>query len=456
MSEATRILSEFCENIAYEDIPQDVIDRTKLLLLDTIGIIVRARHDSESTDSLLAGIDKLGLNDGNCSVFGDTQNYAPAAAALINGTLAHSLDFDDTHAEASVHASAPIIPAAIAAAQLTGASGRELLTACVVGYETHIRLGEAVGAADHYERGFHPSATCGIFAAAAAAGKILKLTSEQFRYAFGIALSQSAGSMQFLTDGAWTKRLHVGQASQNGLMAAFYAHEGFKGPEEAFEGKWGFFNSYSSAAKHDRATEGLGKSWKTMTLGVKPYPSCRYSHAAIDGILDILEESNLDTNSDIKIDVGLSKRGYGIIGNPLDQKQQPKSIVDGQFSMPFSAAVAFKKHGLVWDDYRECLDDIDTLELCKNINVYIDDEAESFSPENMSAKVKIHAGDESYERFVQIPKGEPENFMSGDEFLFKFNSLCAPYMTDGDMARLSDSILSLESRNNIAEALFSA
>ena len=126
MSEATRILSEFCENITYEDIPQEVIDRTKLLLLDTIGIIVRARHDSESTDSLLAGIDKLGLTDGNCSVFGDTQNYAPAAAALINGTLAHSLDFDDTHAEASVHASAPIIPAAIAAAQLTGASGREL------------------------------------------------------------------------------------------------------------------------------------------------------------------------------------------------------------------------------------------------------------------------------------------------------------------------------------------
>ena len=129
MSEATHILSEFCENIAYEDIPQDVIDRTKLLLLDTIGIIVRARHDSESTDSLLAGIDKLGLNDGNCSVFGDTQNYAPAAAALINGTLAHSLDFDDTHAEASVHASAPIIPAAIAAAQLTGE--KNLINKCI-------------------------------------------------------------------------------------------------------------------------------------------------------------------------------------------------------------------------------------------------------------------------------------------------------------------------------------
>ena len=287
MENMTEKFAEFCEQLKYEDLSPEVIKRTKLLILDTVGIIIRARHDAESTSSLVSAIDKLEMSNGSCQVFSDKKTYSPSAAALLNGTLAHSLDFDDTHAEASLHSSAPILSAALAAAQMNKSSGQELITACVVGYEVQIRLGLAGGSSAHYKKGFHPSATCGIFGAAAAAGYLLGLTKEQYISAFGIALSQSAGSMQFLTDGAWTKRSHVGQAAQNGLSCAIMAGEGFKGPSEAFEGQWGYLHSYASGGDVKKAMNGLGEKFETLNLGVKPYPSCRYSHAAIDGLIEL-------------------------------------------------------------------------------------------------------------------------------------------------------------------------
>ena len=249
MEKLTETLAEFSDNINFNDLPQSVIERTKLLILDTVGIIIRARNDAESTQSLISAVKTLDLDNGKCNVFSDKTGYAPSAAALINGTLAHSLDFDDTHAEASLHSSAPILSSALAAAQMKNCSGQQLLTACVLGYEVQIRLGLAGGAAAHYNRGFHPTATCGVFGAAAAAGHILKLDKNQFISAFGIALSQASGSMEFLTDGSWTKRSHVGQAAQNGLNCAVLALEGFKGPKKAFEGKWGYINSFVSGGQ---------------------------------------------------------------------------------------------------------------------------------------------------------------------------------------------------------------
>lgn len=273
MENMTEKFADFCEQLRYEDLPHDVIKRTKLLILDTVGIIIRARHDAESTSSLVSAIEKLEMSNGSCQVFSDNKSYSPSAAALLNGTLAHSLDFDDTHAEASLHSSAPILAAALAAAEMNKSSGQQLITACVVGYEIQIRLGLAGGSSSHYKKGFHPTATCGIFGAAAAAGYLMGLTKEQYISAFGIALSQSAGSMQFLTDGAWTKRSHVGQAAQNGLSCAIMASEGFKGPSKAFEGQWGYFHSYASGGDLEKAIDGLGKKFETLNLGVKPYPS---------------------------------------------------------------------------------------------------------------------------------------------------------------------------------------
>ena len=449
MENMTEKFANFCEELRYEDLPHDVIKRTKLLILDTVGIIIRARHDAESTSSLVSAIERLEMSNGSCQVFSDNKSYSPSAAALLNGTLAHSLDFDDTHAEASLHSSAPILAAALAAAEMNKSSGQQLITACVVGYEIQIRLGLAGGSSAHYKKGFHPSATCGIFGAAAAAGYLMGLNKDQYISAFGIALSQSAGSMQFLTDGAWTKRSHVGQAAQNGLSCAIMAAEGFKGPSKAFEGKWGYFHSYASGGDMEKAIDGLGKKFETLNLGVKPYPSCRYSHAAIDGIIELKNELGFSTAELDDIDIGLSETALNIIGYPLSDKQNPKSVVDGQFSMPFCAAVTVKSGGLKWDDYKNYLNDSDTLSLCNKIKVSPDKDAEECCPEYMSAKVKVVVKGKKYEKFVKIPKGEPENFMEDSEFISKFRSLAEPYLSNEKIDKLTVSMLKLDQSNNI-------
>ena len=449
MENMTEKFAEFCEQLKYEDLSPEVIKRTKLLILDTVGIIIRARHDAESTSSLVSAIEKLEMSNGSCQVFSDKKTYSPSAAALLNGTLAHSLDFDDTHAEASLHSSAPILSAALAAAQMNKSSGQELITACVVGYEVQIRLGLAGGSSAHYKKGFHPSATCGIFGAAASAGFLMGLTKEQYISAFGIALSQSAGSMQFLTDGAWTKRSHVGQAAQNGLSCAIMAGEGFKGPSEAFEGQWGYLHSYASGGNIKKAIDGLGEKFETLNLGVKPYPSCRYSHAAIDGLIELKKELNFSSEDLDDVDIGLSETALNIIGYPLNDKQNPKSIVDGQFSMPFCAAVTVKSGGLQWDDYKNHLNNSDTLSLCNKIKVSPDKDAEECCPEYMSAKVKVVVKGKKHEKFIKIPKGEPENFMDDAEFISKFQGLTEPYLSKQRVDQLTDLMLKMDKANNV-------
>jgi 2-methylcitrate dehydratase PrpD len=198
MTAITRRLSEFTADVSYDRLPADVSERAKWLVTDLVGIALRARQEAQSTPSLLAAVERLGLAQGEASVIGEDRGYTPPGAALVNGTLAHSLDFDDTHAAGSIHPSAPIVPAALAAAEMTGANGRELIAGIVAGYEVQIRLSLALIPREHYERGFHPSATCGVFGAAAAAGRVFGLSVPQIADAFGIALSQAAGSMQFL------------------------------------------------------------------------------------------------------------------------------------------------------------------------------------------------------------------------------------------------------------------
>src|SRR5690606_6966534 len=249
---------------------------------------------SESTPSILGMLRRAGMDcEGPCSVFGMNRRYGAAAAALLNGALGHSLDFDDTHSDSSLHPSAPVIPAALAAAELTDASGEDLLAAIVIGFEVACRIGMALDPTAHYARGFHPAATAGNFGAAAAAGRLMKLDTVQMASAFGVAASQASGSLQFLENGAWNKRYQVGEAAMKGLMAASLAAENFVGAVEALDGRHGFLKGYSDGANPARVTAGLGEVWETMRIGVKPYPACRYSHAAVDGILALRARHDL-------------------------------------------------------------------------------------------------------------------------------------------------------------------
>ena len=178
MAAVTAELAAYCASLDFATLPPEVVERARFLVLDLVGNIVRGRHDAESTPALLAAVRALGLAAGNSGVFGDAARYTPAGAALLNGALAHSLDFDDTHAAGSLHPGAPVISAALAAGEMVGASGADVLAAIVAGYEVTCRLALALPAGEHYERGFHPTATCGAFGAAAAAARVFGLDAD--------------------------------------------------------------------------------------------------------------------------------------------------------------------------------------------------------------------------------------------------------------------------------------
>lgn len=453
MVQVTRILAEFANSLTYEALPDEVKARIKQLVLDLTGNIIRARHDANSTSSVIAAMTRLGYGGGNCTVLGDDTRYTAPGAAMINGTLAHSLDFDDTHAAGSIHSGAPIVPAAFAAAEMVSASGKDVIAAIVAGYEIQIRLSLALGPSDHYDRGYHPTATCGIFGAAAAAGKLLGLDAQGLASAFGVALSQSAGSMQFLHEGGWTKRSHVGQAAMNGVIAATLAKEGFRGAVDALEGDVGFLHAYAPDADAARAVADLGTEWETLNVAVKPYPSCRYSHAPLDALIALRATHHINPEDVTKVTVGVSKTGWKIIGEPAAQKHHPKSVVDGQFSMPFCAAVALRSGGLGWDDYAAHLTDPKTLSLCKRVDTVVDERADAAFPENMAGSVCIETQAGTYEAFVEMPKGEPGNFVSDGELIAKFEGLASPYVDASALNKLASGLLNLNQIDDVSGLL---
>lgn len=453
MTAITRVFAEFVAGNSYDRLPVEVRERVKALTLDLVGIALRARNEAESTGPMIAAAGRLGLTGGACTVIGDAAGYTPPGAAMLNGTLAHSLDFDDTHASASLHASAPIVPATFAAAEMTGADGKAAIAAIVAGYELQIRLSLALDPAAHYDRGFHPTATCGAFGAAAAAGRLLGLEAEGYGNAFGIVLSMSAGSMQFLVNGAWTKRSHVGHAAMCGLIAAALAREGYKGPSEAIEGKYGFLHAYAPSADPAKAVDGLGSRWETMKIAVKPYPSCRYGHAPLDGILALSRSHGIKAEEVEEVTVGLPEPGWKLIGDPEPAKQAPKSVVDGQFSMPFCAAVALRSGGFAWDDYARHLGDPTTLALCKRVKTWVDPRAQADLRKDMSGSVRIKTVRGVFETYVRVPKGEPANFLSPAELRAKFDGLVGPYLSARRRDELAGALLALEQANDIGALL---
>lgn len=448
MTALTAEFAAFAAGIRHEALPAEVQRRTRLLLLDLLGNILRARHAAESTPALVSAARALGVAAGSASVFGDAARYTPAGAALLNGALAHSLDFDDTHAASSLHPGAPVIPAALAAAEMTGADGPTTLAAIVAGYEVTNRLGLALPAGEHYARGFHPTATCGAFGAAAAAARVFGLDAAGVANALGVALSQSSGSLQFLSNGAWTKRFQVGWAAMAGLVAATLAREGFRGAAEALEGKAGFLRAYAPSPDPARALRRLGTDWELMATAVKPYPSCRYGHAGVDAALALRAELDLRAEEVEAVTLGLPKAGMILIGDDIERRRNPRNVVDGQFSGPFVIACALARGAFGWDSYA-WLDAPDIRHVMARVSCEPDPEVEAEFPANMSGKLTLRARGQVFTRKVVVPKGEPANFLTEDEIAAKYHGLADAVLGADRAARLRDAALTLHEAPNV-------
>ena len=423
----TRKLVDFCHNMNYGDLPPEVIDRTKYLTLDFLGVASRGSM-VESTKAMYGLVEDLGLDPKGGVIIGTGMRASYQYAALANGTSAHSLELDDVHNEASLHPGVAVFPAAFAACEMAGADGEKLIEGVVVGYEVTVRLGKALKPSAHYAQGFHPTGTCGVFGAAVAASKILGLDEGQMLHSMGIAGSQAAGSMEFLADGAWTKRLHPGWAAHSGVIAALLAKKGFKGPSAILEGRNGFLHAYSPSSDASEVLEGLAESYQILRTSIKPHACCRYKQAPIDGILRIMEQNRLKADEVKKVTLGILKTGFPIIVTPEELKYNPRSVVDAQFSMPFGAAVAILYGKASLDEYT--LDKANSprvKEMMDKVSCVESPELEKVFPKQWPATVEIVTRDgKSYSAKVDYPKGDPENPLTWDELIDKANDLASP------------------------------
>ncbi|MEZ5737113.1 MAG: MmgE/PrpD family protein [Novosphingobium sp.] len=437
-------MAEFCAGLTSSDIPSNVQYRARLLLLDALAIAVRGAHDGDSTQALLQGLAATGSESGPCVVVGTGSGFGAGRAAAINGAFIHTLDFDDTHIGASAHITAPVVPAALAAAQVSAVDGARAVTGIIAGIEVMTRLGRALVPPRHYARGYHPTATCGTFGAAAAAGVVLQLNPEQMANAFGIALSSAGGTLQFHANGAWTKRLQVGLASEAGVRAAFLARAGFRGAAAAIEGERGLLAVFTDEPNPNCATKGLGQIWETLEIGVKPYPACRFAHAAIDAILHFIATENITPDNVERIQIGLSKKAIAAVAEPEPRKRHAANIVDAQFSVYFLAAAALLTGGVRWDDYPGLLGRPDVNALADRVVVWHDPKIEALYPRRMAASVAIVSDGRMLEYQVDSPSGEPDSFPDLADLVAKAHSLVAPVLGEEGAERFCNTALEIE------------
>ncbi|MBI3302513.1 MAG: MmgE/PrpD family protein [Deltaproteobacteria bacterium] len=419
----TRQLAAFCHNLHYETLPAEVVDRAKYFFLDYLGVAVRGAlsDSSQPLYRMTAGLAATGAG----TVLGRQDKVSFPYAALANGTAAHSLELDDTHQSGSIHLGVSMFSAALAIAEQTGASGKEFITAAVAGFEAAARLAMAVKPKEHYNRGFHPTATCGTFGAAVSTAKLLGLDEGQLLSALGIAGSQAAGSMEFLTDGAWTKRLHPGWAAFSGIHAALLAREGFIGPATILEGRDGFLKAYSLHPDPGRITDGLGMDFQILQTAVKPHACCRYTQAPIDAVLMLAKDYDLQPRDVERVTIGMLETGIPVICEPAERKYEPLSVVDAQFSLPFGVAVALAKRRAGLEEFAlPMLRDPLVRELMSKVGYARDPKLEKNYPREWPAWARVMLKDgREVSAHVRFPKGDPENPLSWEELIEKYRTL---------------------------------
>ncbi|MGH7661564.1 MAG: MmgE/PrpD family protein [Vulcanimicrobiaceae bacterium] len=447
-SKISRRLAEYATGLRYNDLPAPTVEKTKQAVLDLLGIAIRSSIEPGSSAVVRKVVEGFSVAGGSTAA-GIGPRFLPHYAALLNATFAHTLDFDDTHEGGSIHPGATTIPAVLAIAEASRASGERVIAAIVAGYDTTVRISEAADPAAHYDRGFHPTATCGTFGATAAAANVAGASADVLENAFGINGSQAAGSLQFLENGAWNKRIHTGFAAHNAILALCLAQAGAVGARAPIEGRNGFFRGYTDDADPDHVVKTLGERFAVDETAFKPYPSCRYSHAAIELLCEVLSQEKLSADTIDRVRIGLPRKGMDIIGVPEAAKRAPDGIVAGQFSMYFLAAVALLRRRMIWDDYA-LLGDAEIARAIERIDVEIDPEIEARFP-TMAASIEVIAGERRIRRVNWTPKGEPSKPLDWNELEEKFRSLARAVYGDSHVSRIVATVRSLETLDEITE-----
>ncbi len=441
---ATRQLAELCAELDARTLPKEALERARDLTLDLLGVAVRGSQEASSAPAraVVRGMQPTG----EASVVGGGFGTGAVWAAMANGTAAHAIEMDDVTTESSLHPGVAVIPAAFALAEERRLAPSAFLAAIVAGYEITMRVGNALNPASAYARGFHPTGVAGVFGATVAAGRLLGLDAEALARAIGIAGTMATGSLEYLSGGAWTKRLNPGWAGHAGIVAASLAAEGFTGPVTAIEGPLGTLHAYSDEPRPERLLADLGNALQIMRVSIKPYACCRYNHGLIDCVVQLRERHGLKPEDVANIRLGVLAGGALLVADPIEQKRAPKNVVDAQFSAPFAAAVALTYGRGGREVYTQGnVEDATIRGLMARTTCYRDDSLDASYPYLWPAAAEIELRDgRRVATRIEYASGEPENPVPRDGLVAKFNSLAGDVLGEARAASLAQRILRLE------------
>ncbi|MBI4083166.1 MAG: MmgE/PrpD family protein [Candidatus Lambdaproteobacteria bacterium] len=438
-------LAGFAVELTCDAIPEPVRERAKHLMLDAVGIALASTR-WEFAHKALTAVRGLG-GSGECSLIGLPDRLPLRDAVLMNALLVHGLDYDDTHLPGVIHATASAFPCALGVAEHTGASGRDLLAAYVVGIEAGTRVSAAARGGFHHV-GFHPTGLIGHFLCALVAGRLLGANRQQLAMAQGIALSTASGSQEFLQDGAWTKRIHPGWAGVGGITAAALARQGFIAPRLPYEGRYGLFASHlgplEAECDYALATAGLGRQWEMDKVAVKPYPACHFTHANADSALALRRDHGLKPEEIAKVRVLVPEQVIPVVCEPVANKRRPVSDYDAKFSVQFIVAASFVRGRFGLAELEpQALSDPDILRLADRVEyeVYPD---HAF-PQAYSGGVIVttRAGRE-HRHLERINRGAAERPLANAEIADKFMQNAGLAVSPRRAAEIRDALLGLE------------
>jgi 2-methylcitrate dehydratase PrpD len=440
-----RFISEIAADFQFADLPVPVVKGSKRFILDILGCILGAKNRTSSKVAASV-ITSLG-GEPQSTLIGYSHKTSAPLAAFANATAGHAFDMDDDHREGTLHCSVVVFPAVLAAAEQGLVTGSELIAAYALGSELMIRLGESFVGQSYYQ-GFHPTGTTGVFGAALGAGKILGLNAEQLSWAQGIAGSQAAGINEYLADGTWTKRIQAGHPAMTGVLSALLAREGYTGPATIYEGKMGFVRAYSHKDQYDlnRISSEFGSRWELLLNSIKPHACCRFACPIADCALEIAQQNDFHPGDIKDVLVRVNNWMIEVLCHPRERKYAPVTEVDAQFSLPYVVAVSLtKKRCSVAEFTDEAIADPVVLEVAQKVRWQLEPEFEKLYPKVYPAAMELKTkGGKTFTAKVDYPKGDPENPVTDEELVGKFEFLASASISNQRIKRIVDTVMNLE------------
>ncbi len=438
-------LARFSTELRFEDIPERVLEKAKLHMLDALGVAL-ASSTEDFAPRIVNALTGIG-GEGAYPVIGFPNRLPIRDAVLANGALVHGIDFDDTHSAGIIHVSSSALPMALAGAQSIEGGGKDTLLAYLICVETSSRIAIAAKGGFHVN-GFHPTGMVAAFGAALGLGRLWGLTHKQLAHAQGIVLSMASGSFEFLEDGAWNKRLHPGWAVGAAMTACALAKGGFVGAKRPYEGRYGLYNSYlgkPDAADLSACTAGLGTEWEMLNVALKPYPVCHYNHAFVDAALKLRQAHAIDPVDIESINALIGKDQIGIVCEPEANKRRPQNSYDARFSLHFAIAAALVYGRLTMDEIQsEAINDPRVLALCDKARYAID--PDSAYPRHYSGALEIRMKNGRTLRHREpINRGSRENPLSASDTIEKFRRTASRALPAAGVEQVVAATLSIES-----------